>query len=126
MRGLSQSLTEEQLTAGITPAHAGTIARSGKRRRLNKDHPRACGDYFEVFSRIEDYRGSPPRMRGLLTQLDLATMVDGITPAHAGTIPLLIFPSQGLRDHPRACGDYPCTLDFLPSKAGSPPRMRGL
>ena len=33
---------------------------------LYKDHPRACGEYFEIGGTNHKKWGSPPRMRGIL------------------------------------------------------------
>ena len=69
----------------ITPALAGTTIQFFLKFYLNQDHPRACGDYFEVREILKMSLGSPPRLRGLLFACALVTVGIGITPALAGT-----------------------------------------
>ena len=99
---------------GITPAHAGTT-RTGLRGGLQiEDHPRSRGDnvwgrsrgdnksFFALFYRIT---GSPPLTRGQLTQMVDGHPITGITPAHAGTTPVIVAGLEPVWDHPRSRGD---------------------
>ena len=47
-----------------------------------------------------------------------------ITPAHAGNTPWAGQDNHAPQDHPRACGEHICGNNRLPSRLGSPPRMR--
>ena len=69
--------------------------------------------------------GSPPRMRGKVSELVDGCCRRGITPAYAGKsgTPFSCHNENG--DHPRVCGEK-CELVFsLVTLLGSPPRMRG-
>ena len=50
---------------------------------------------------------------------------EGITPAHAGKRRTSRAFVLLTRDHPRACGEKPYSLNRPPDGSGSPPRMRG-
>ena len=49
----------------------------------------------------------------------------GITPAYAGKSALQLCTDSCSRDHPRVCGEKSVLLFCIPSRLGSPPRMRG-
>ena len=91
---------------GITPAHAGLTLLNRDLKAAHWDHPRACGAYKRLASRIRTISGSPPRMRGLLTLIAGGCTVVGITPAHAGLTAGWLYGKRWNRDHPRACGAY--------------------
>jgi len=93
------------LATRITPAHAGSIALLAGTEKLERDHPRACGEHITVIWDDDWDRGSPPRMRG----------------AFNVNAPL----SKSRLDHPRACGEHRIAALLLCSEMGSPPRMRG-
>ena len=64
MRGKPPVDMVARAAGGITPAHAGkTLPRPAATVSL-RDHPRACGENFELEDFSSDYLGSPPRMRG--------------------------------------------------------------
>ena len=68
----------------ITPAHAGkTFDKYGKNGHV-EDHPRACGENVEVVEFDSLGEGSPPRMRGKLSEQAPSVNILRITPAHAG------------------------------------------
>ena len=68
----------------ITPAHAGkTLCHLLFYHRLT-DHPRACGENSMKSISSSTADGSPPRMRGKLTELCYNIFSKRITPAHAG------------------------------------------
>ena len=69
--------------------------------------------------------GSPPRARGAENVVLIHNIVNGITPACAGSSYQLPKPCFAFQDHPRVRGEQPPRLRrFSPSK-GSPPRARG-
>ena len=94
-------------------------------QHLLQDHPRTCGEKFQMFTDIVQLLGSPPHMRGkvrVCVKSDLATR---ITPAHAGKS-LSIFDIFHLRqDHPRTCGEKSIIVHIVVYQSGSPPHMRG-
>ena len=69
--------------------------------------------------------GSPPRMRGKVSNESKEYQSEGITPAYAGKRLPGSTRMVSSPDHPRVCGEK----DVLPpgqgAGAGSPPRMRG-
>ena len=69
---------------GITPAYAGKRTRRCDALRLNKDHPRVCGEESNAQSPQISRMGSPPRMRGRVIEIEEETTVGRITPAYAG------------------------------------------
>ena len=89
------------------------------------DHPRVCGEKVSFFYAVHDGLGSPPRMRGKGTHLQVETQLRGITPAYAGKSACGRCVRLTHGDHPRVCGEK--FFRGLPSRScrGSPPRMRG-
>ena len=125
VRGKGKSRRIPALQGGITPACAGkrTFAFSGS--DVVKDHPRVCG---EKLFRLPLFRlplGSPPRVRGKVTERINNLHVNGITPACAGKSENYYSREADAQDHPRVCGEK---CDFRREKyysGGSPPRVRG-
>ena len=68
----------------ITPADAGKTTIIHTQNIPNKDHPRGCGENLKLPPDDAAKAGSPPRMRGKLTDNLSDGMEDGITPADAG------------------------------------------
>ena len=110
---------------GIIPAHAGLTVSRLPCRRTSWDHPRACGAHKLASYHYQGPLGSSPRMRGSLDMQNIAKMVRGIIPAHAGLTFEHFIIGGYLRDHPRACGAHSKTLIKTIGAMGSSPRMRG-
>ena len=89
------------------------------------DHPRLCGE--KVVSSVMLYPsiGSPPPMRGKVTQCSLSLTSKRITPAYAGKSSSFFAISSACWDHPRLCGEKRCPLWCPLRFRGSPPPMRG-
>ena len=51
---------------GIIPACAGSTQPLTHTERLNRDHPRMCGEHAEDSARVELQWGSSPHVRGAL------------------------------------------------------------
>ena len=111
--------------SGITPAHAGKTRADGRQVFSHEDHPRACGENRAYDAAKGEMEGSPPRMRGKHAASVRSIIGKRITPAHAGKTSLTPPTAQGLRDHPRACGENDSCHGSGRSEEGSPPRMRG-
>ena len=110
---------------GITPAYAGKSLISQAPDRSRQDHPRLCGEKYLVSYHTVGAAGSPPPMRGKVTEAETVTKEDRITPAYAGKSPAGFSQYRDHWDHPRLCGeksDRSATCFF---KSGSPPPMRG-
>ena len=125
MRGSPSPAAAAPMIGGIIPAHAGLTTSRSYARRLNRDHPRACGahKWYRLF--IAKDMGSSPRMRGSPESPLLSCRHPGIIPAHAGlTKSDECVPCES-RDHPRACGAHISSSPIRVTKLGSSPRMRG-
>ena len=125
MRGKASALDVLPLPCGITPAYAGKSSEDTRRSGTNGDHPRVCGEKsFE--NGVKGYfEGSPPRMRGKASALDVLPLPCGITPAYAGKSEKQVPFLPPYQDHPRVCGEkVKKGFDGVYQK-GSPPRMRG-
>ena len=70
-------------------------------------------------------RGSPPRVRGKLSQCAVPLWVVRITPACAGKTASISGKSSGMTDHPRVCGENKEWKVTYYRAEGSPPRVRG-
>ena len=110
---------------GITPARAGKSCGVVAPPRTPRDHPRVCGEKLRQFSYALDDSGSPPRVRGKVSNVILQVCAPGITPARAGKRQLCARASRFVQDHPRACGEKAIASCTLISRRGSPPRVRG-
>ena len=125
MRGTPYRAWAERDANRIIPAHAGNSSRGRGSAAFDSDHPRACGELWELLANLSLESGSSPRMRGThLPSLDEEVSLR-IIPAHAGnswtTSPRWRLDS----DHPRACGELLKTRAGFRPGIGSSPRMRG-
>ena len=68
----------------ITPACAGNSSSRTSSSSLGWDHPRVCGEQRNRDCSICRYQGSPPRVRGTVTEAAKDRVEGGITPACAG------------------------------------------
>ena len=94
------------ITYRITPACAGITDSTRVFPCIFQDHPRVCGNYLGKRHGTQQYIGSPPRVRELLTSSAIATNGLGITPACAGITKQKMANSSRSKDHPRVCGNY--------------------
>ena len=90
---------------GITPADAGKTCNSVLWNVYDWDHPRGCGENKRCLSPCEKGGGSPPRMRGKLTQIRVDGVSERITPADAGKTGSSLGNDTPTTDHPRGCGE---------------------
>ena len=125
MRGKRVSSAQYLSTAGITPAHAGKTRCGFYTQKLNKDHPRTCGENLAQPPPASRGAGSPPRMRGKPVIYTAAQAPPRITPAHAGKTLSVRRWKCAPTDHPRACGENHRGVVCRDAFQGSPPRMRG-
>ena len=125
MRGKARVYAGFPVGPGITPAHAGKSECSSSSSGAPWDHPRTCGEKGCYARPPPHDQGSPPHMRGKGACAFLMYLWMRITPAHAGKSHFVRRCSWLVWDHPRACGEKHKQMAQLPSKQGSPPRMRG-
>ena len=109
----------------ITPAYAGKRYLQREFWHVLQDHPRVCGEKSRCLSMALRWAGSPPRMRGKVSDVMLPQSFRGITPAYAGKRRQLWQQSRRFRDHPRVCGEKCFSWLLCCCNSGSPPRMRG-
>ena len=84
MRGKVEQVECVRQDPGITPAYAGKRTIRKNVPIISKDHPRVCGEKSCSFIIKPINMGSPPRMRGKVSDLAIAGAKAGITPAYAG------------------------------------------
>ena len=84
MRGKVRELLFSFHCARITPAYAGKSAANTWITNKIKDHPRVCGEKTVEILPFWIIWGSPPRMRGKVSDAVEAAAPFGITPAYAG------------------------------------------
>ncbi len=68
VRGPPRVGTPTEKKVGITPACAGTTKCGLSRGRLDRDHPRMCGDHAASSYQTATISGSPPHVRGPLSR----------------------------------------------------------
>ena len=125
MRGKASSSISSFMTTGITPAYAGKSTRTATASVLRRDHPRLCGEKKNQHWFLTNATGSPPPMRGKVSECVQLLFRCGITPAYAGKRLLFSRAELAAEDHPRLCGEKPRLKNECTAKKGSPPPMRG-
>ena len=84
-----------------------------------------CGEKSVGVRVVNQFGGSPPRVRGKVSFLRYSRLEMRITPACAGKS-LIRSPSIfSLPDHPRVCGEKHVLAMYAFAPLGSPPRVRG-
>ena len=89
----------------ITPAYAGKRHSDRRPSRFCRDHPRLCGEKADTQISGKTVEGSPPPMRGKVSDDLRRNIRIGITPAYAGKSRILRMKQCVVRDHPRLCGE---------------------
>ena len=125
MRGKATVKSLREPTARITPAYAGKRLHRFDHCRLQRDHPRICGEKSLPRQCTCHPWGSPPHMRGKEQAFRLDASELGITPAYAGKSCRGKQRRACQRDHPRICGEKLFFCWFASARLGSPPHMRG-
>ena len=125
MRGTLPPLPVAIMSGGITPAHAGNTERCERKAGKPRDHPRTCGEHPGRRRTVCPPRGSPPHMRGTLSDASKTACTGGITPAHAGNTGSEWLLNFFHGDHPRTCGEHASYHQNNIFMLGSPPHMRG-
>ena len=105
MRGKGSVSVLQSAEIGITPAYAGKSFHECHRVIKSGDHPRLCGEKTGSQCSLEKKKGSPPPMRGKVTEAETVTKEDRITPAYAGKSRTLYAEAKNYEDHPRLCGE---------------------
>ena len=105
MRGKGKILLCTCSKNRITPAYAGKSFPTDASFCLYPDHPRLCGEKISSDAPFSSRAGSPPPMRGKVSEYKLNRENFGITPAYAGKSRTCWRKSRGTWDHPRLCGE---------------------
>ena len=90
---------------GITPAGAGKTPYITYEVATDRDHPRRCGENCAEQHAVMKFEGSPPQVRGKLSQFVILPEQVGITPAGAGKTTAPCTEGSRDKDHPRRCGE---------------------
>ena len=69
----------------IIPAYAGSTIQEGCNGLKGRDHPRVCGEHFQVCISKGSSFGSSPRMRGAPEKAEEIPVIVRIIPAYAGS-----------------------------------------
>ena len=69
--------------------------------------------------------GSPPQVRGKRYIFSVCVSNIRITPAGAGKTLVHYLLGNGVKDHPRRCGENKNAQQFIKNLLGSPPQVRG-
>ena len=125
MRGKHTGRKSADAALRITPAHAGKTGRAAPISAITADHPRTCGENWLCSVRRQSKIGSPPHMRGKLSQPQVVRSMRRITPAHAGKTKGRFHGENVMPDHPRTCGENFQIPNNIAEGIGSPPHMRG-
>ena len=105
MRGKDREVDKGRNGRGITPAYAGKSFFDSKFSPPHRDHPRLCGEKYNIRSIYGTRQGSPPPMRGKAEPMQIVTDLIRITPAYAGKSVLCNHLLCQRKDHPRLCGE---------------------
>ena len=103
----------------------GKVFRFLDQKHKRRDHPRLCGEKVKTDSGRCATRGSPPPMRGKVSNIITHCSSIGITPAYAGKRSKRLSLSLKMKDHPRLCGEKVTMRYTVTQIVGSPPPMRG-
>ena len=125
MRGKPTRYTANICMSRITPADAGKTEVLFAEKNRHGDHPRGCGENWDIAFLTILGKGSPPRMRGKRQEEHGRIPHKGITPADAGKTRRMVQLRLHFRDHPRGCGENAFVSAAKCYIIGSPPRMRG-
>ena len=125
VRGKPKEEIKEIAAKRITPAGAGKTRYFCVPAVFGKDHPRRCGENKQFPPQAQYVRGSPPQVRGKLSQSSTASRNARITPAGAGKTRHEYTAFAATKDHPRRCGENCRGRRNTPEIPGSPPQVRG-
>ena len=125
VRGKQIRAVEVRLFERITPAGAGKTSSRFFCQVPCKDHPRRCGENMAELCRELHNWGSPPQVRGKPHVQASACRRGRITPAGAGKTLVHYLLGNGVKDHPRRCGENVIKVPIRNGSPGSPPQVRG-
>ena len=125
VRGAPQGASSCAPRPGPTPAGAGSTRPGRTPATRMWAYPRWCGEHELAFPEWEPFAGLPPLVRGAQLLGRRQAVLDGPTPAGAGSTPARAMASKWVRAYPRWCGEHWRTFHRLVSTVGLPPLVRG-
>ena len=84
-----------------------------------------CGEHVTSVEEPAHSAGSSPHVRGAHSKGEEDRPVKGIIPACAGSTDGVRLHVDGVRDHPRMCGEHAMPLRWPAFRVGSSPHVRG-
>ena len=84
VRGTGAHTVPSNVSSGITPACAGNSKFEQFAPLSKRDHPRVCGEQYQMLLKLYVVLGSPPRVRGTVSWPTQTVLPHRITPACAG------------------------------------------
>ena len=125
MRGKGSRCAISLASPRITPAYAGKSCDHREVGQGFQDHPRLCGEKMLQSNSVSPFSGSPPPMRGKVSNDESFPNRQRITPAYAGKRVPCKKKRKCVQDHPRLCGEKGRVAAGVVAVSGSPPPMRG-
>ena len=107
VRGTALAGTQARNIRRITPACAGNSPQGRVALTTEQDHPRVCGEQYNININSGNGKGSPPRVRGTGLRQSIDAYDLRITPACAGNSLESRMTTAEWWDHPRVCGEQP-------------------
>ena len=109
----------------LTPAGAGSTAANHYPISTTTAYPRRCGEHGAAGNKTVGSQGLPPQVRGARSVRCEDLMVEGLTPAGAGSTFYLAETDLPVGAYPRRCGEHYPSLIVAGVKRGLPPQVRG-
>ena len=125
VRGARKDSPLRRCHSGIIPACAGSTLTLAVSRSRARDHPRMCGEHFDLRDMNAAGSGSSPHVRGAPRMKKSRSLNPGIIPACAGSTLSRRLRAPAHRDHPRMCGEHRLPSSSRWDTRGSSPHVRG-
>ena len=114
------------INSRYNPACAGTTVNLVFVQSNKEIQPRVCGDYSTAMYLSSCPPDTTPRVRGLLSVVEVILNSYRYNPACAGTTSTNCQNCKSIEIQPRVCGDYVTPNLFHPLFIDTTPRVRGL
>ena len=124
-RGAHVGQSVGALSAGNSPAGAGSTAHSRARPHSGREQPRGRGEHLGGVSARDGREGTAPRARGARALSCGAHSREGNSPAGAGSTRIVLAQLQHDREQPRGRGEHEASHSLRSVRTGTAPRARG-
>ena len=125
MRGKQMREVNKAAGERNIPAYAGKTVGLVTIMHAGGEHPRVCGENFQVPPVAAAGSGTSPRMLGKPMRNTSPNREERNIPAYAGKTWRYCYHVMIAAEHPRVCGENLSYRDFRAGDAGTSPRMRG-